>query len=214
MSGKCFLFDLDGTLLNSGEGITEGVSYAISKLGLSPLDLETRKKFVGPALRESFCKYCGVNEETAEKMLAAYREYYGARGLYECIPYEGIEDILKYIKNAGHIAYVATAKPTEYAKKMLEKWNLLKYFKDVIGASFDKSRDDKKVIIADVLCAEKDKEAVMVGDTRYDIVAAHQNGIGCIAVTYGYGSIEEIMEEKPEYVADNVEKLKEIVENY
>ncbi len=211
MKNFCVLFDLDGTLLDSGEGITNAVAYAIEKFGNEPLPLETRKRFVGPPLRESFMKYCSVTSKDAEEMLVLYREYYGDRGLFECRPYEGIEDLLIFLKECGSTIYVATAKPQKYAVKMLERWDLLKYFKEVIGASFDKSRDDKKIIIGEVIEKEKGKKAVMIGDTKYDIEAAHKNDIGAVAVTYGYGTEEEICISKPENTAKNVAELKIIL---
>lgn len=211
MSGKCFLFDLDGTLIDSGEGITEGVAIAVEKYGLPPLDMETREKFIGPSLRESFCKYCGVDEETAEGMLAAYREYYGVEGLYKCKPYDGIEEVLSEIIKSGSKCYVATAKPTAYAEKMLEKWDMLKYFEKVSGASFDKSKIGKKEIIEEVLAYENHKEAVMIGDTCYDIEGAKQNEIASVAVTYGYGDLDALKAENPDYIVDTTEQLCDII---
>lgn len=205
--GKCVLFDLDGTLIDSGEGITKGVEYAVEKFGKPALSLKTRQSFIGPSLREMFKLHCGVNDSEAEEMLRLYREYYGAEGLYRCVPYEGIEDVLKLLSDKDCSVYVATAKPTEYAEKMLKKWDLYKYFKKVIGASFDKSKTEKKDIIADAMNIEGVKNAIMVGDTCFDIEGAKENGIESIGVTYGYGDIEKLKASKPDYLVDNTAQL-------
>lgn len=212
MKNLCVLFDMDGTLLDSGEGITNAVEYAVSKFGKPALDMETKNRFVGPPLRESFAKYCGVSADDAEVMVSLYREYYSAGGLFECKPYEGIENLLSFLNKSGCDLYVATAKPQEYADKMLKKWDLFKYFKEVVGASFDKSRDDKKVIIGEIIAKEKEKTAVMVGDTKFDVEAAHKNKIDAVFVTYGYGTDEDVKLSNPEYIAENTEQIKEILQ--
>ena len=214
MEYKYILFDLDGTLLDSSEGICEGVNAATERFSLPALDMETRKKFIGPSLRASFCKYCGVSEETAEEMLAAYREYYGIEGLYRCKPYDGIEKVLSYLNDAGHICYVATAKPTAYAEKMLEKWDMLKYFKKVIGASFDKSKIDKKDMIEEILTVENSKSAIMVGDTRYDIEGAKLCNIDSVAVTYGFGDVDEIISEGPDHNVKDTDELLKLMKTF
>lgn len=204
---KCVLFDLDGTLIDSGEGITKAVEYAVAKFNKPVLDLETRQRFIGPSLRVMFKKYCDTDDAGAEEMLRLYREYYGEQGLYECTPYEGIEDVLNFLNNEGCSVYVATAKPTDYAVLMLEKWNLTKYFKKIIGASFDKSKTEKKDIIEEVLKFENSKDAIMIGDTSFDIEGAKENKIPSIAVTYGYGERDSLIGAEPEYVAENTGEL-------
>ena len=208
---KCVLFDLDGTLIDSGEGITEGVRYAVEKFNKPPLDLKTRQSFIGPSLREMFKLHCLVNDEEAEEMLRLYREYYGVEGLYKCAPYDGIEDVLKYLRGIGCSIYVATAKPTEYAEKMLKKWNLFGYFKKVIGASFDKSKTEKKDIIADAMAFEGTNEAIMIGDTAFDIEGAKENSIESIGVTYGYGDWQKLKNSEPDHIVNSVSELFDIL---
>lgn len=207
MKFDTILFDVDGTVLDTCEGITNGVAYGVKKCGLTPLDFETRKKFIGPPLRGSFMKYCGVSEEGAEEVLKAYREYYSANGMFECKPYDGIEELLKYLCGNGYTVYTATAKPVEYTSVMLEKWALDKYFKEIIGARMDKSMDSKEKIIKAVLDKEKDAKAVMIGDTVYDIIGARKNKIAAIAVTYGFGDRAEILQAKPDYLVETVEEI-------
>jgi phosphoglycolate phosphatase len=208
MRFNTILFDLDGTIFDSAEGISESVKYAAEKLGIFVPDAETRKKFVGPPLRQSFKKYCGVNDDTAELALSAYREYYSTRGVYMCRPYDGIEKLFIYLKDNGYNLYVATAKPTEYTKIMLEKYSYTKYFKDIVGASMDKSMDSKEKIIRHIVdkLASREK-TVMIGDTEYDILGAKANGISSIAVTYGYGSYESLKSAGADYFAGTVEEI-------
>ncbi|MBQ7718020.1 MAG: HAD hydrolase-like protein [Clostridia bacterium] len=207
MKFDTILFDVDGTILNTCEGITKGVAYGIEKCGLPPLSFETRKRFIGPPLRESFMKYCGVSAQDAETVLKTYREYYSAKGMFECEPYDGIEELLQYMTDNGYTVYTATAKPVEYTSVMLEKFDLKKYFKEIIGASMDKSMDTKEKIIKAVLDREKTANAVMIGDTAYDVLGARENNVPTIAVTYGFGNREDLLNAKPDYIAETVEDI-------
>ena len=121
---KTILFDLDGTILNTAEGITEGVRIALEGRGMPPLSYETRKMFIGPPLRDSFQKYCGVDADTAEELLADYRVFYGTEGLRLAKPYEGIENLLKSLCESGKELFIATSKPTSYSIIMLDEWGL------------------------------------------------------------------------------------------
>ncbi len=202
------LFDLDGTIFDSGEGICEGVKYAAEKLGFFVPDMETRKKFVGPPLRQSFKKYCGLHDNEAEDALGAYREYYSVYGLHKCTPYDGIEKLFIYLRDNGYKLFVATAKPTEYTKIMLDDWSFSGYFEEIIGASMDKSMDSKGKIIKYILDkTKKPDEILMIGDTEYDIMGAKQNSIKSLAVTYGYGNIESLISAKPDFFADSVRDI-------
>lgn len=198
------LFDLDGTLLDTAEGITKGIEFGLEKSGIAPLPYSVRRRFIGPPLRGSFMKYCGIDAEMAEQVLVHYREYYGETGIYECKPYEGIRELLAFLKERGYTLYTATAKPTQYAVSMLEKWELSGFFKDIIGASFDKSLETKEKIIKCVLDMEQSRDAVMIGDTVYDIEGARLNSIPSIGVLYGFGSKEEIMAAEPDFIAETV----------
>ncbi len=204
---KTILFDLDGTILNTAEGITEGVRIALEGKGLPPLSYEIRKMFIGPPLRDSFQKYCGVDEETAEQLLADYRVFYSTEGLHLARPYAGIEKLLKRLQNEGKELFVATSKPTGYSKIMLDEWNLSGYFKEIVGAGMGKTMDAKDKIIAYCLSKAESTEAIMVGDTMYDIIGAHKNNIPAAGVLYGFGDHDELRASKPLYIAETVEEL-------
>ncbi len=208
---KTILFDLDGTILNTAEGITEGVRIALEGRGLPPLPYEIRKMFIGPPLRDSFQKYCGVDAEMAEQLLADYRVFYGTEGLHLAKPYEGIKAFLKRLYESGKELYIATSKPTEYSKIMLDEWGLSGYFKEIVGAGMGKSMDAKDKIIAYCLHVATSKEAVMVGDTMYDVIGAHKNNIPAIGVLYGFGDHAELRASKPEYIVETVAEIGGIV---
>lgn len=207
MNFKTALFDLDGTVLNTGEGITKGVTHAIRVLGLPDLTDEEKAMFVGPPMRGSYKKYCGLSDEEAEEALRVYREYYSETGLYEFYVYEGMEELLIQLTKMGVEIILATLKPTEYAEKMLQRAGLTKYFKEIIGATMDKSRDSKAKIVECALSLAKDKNAVMIGDTKFDVEGAKENGIPTIGVLYGFGCKQELLDSKPEYIAENVSDI-------
>lgn len=208
---ETILFDLDGTVMETGEGITKGIAYGLDKCGLPPLPPETLIKFVGPPLRESFKKYCKLDDEGVEEVLKAYREYYSTTGLHECRPYEGIRELLEYLKSRGSRLYVATAKPTSYSEIILNEWDLSRYFIEIVGANLDKSMDDKAKIIRYILENEDAGKTIMVGDSCYDILGAKANNIKSVAVLYGYGNVEDIMKSRPDYTAKTVSDLYKIL---
>ena len=125
---KVILFDLDGTLTESGEGITKSVQYALDKLGKPEPDLEKLKVFVGPPLMEQFMKYADVDEETAKQAVVYYRERYTVKGIFENRPYEGVEELLDTLKSRGYILAVASSKPENFVKQILDYFNLTQYF--------------------------------------------------------------------------------------
>ncbi len=201
------LFDLDGTLVNSAPGITNGVAYALSALSLPPLSYEVREKFVGPPLRASFQKYCGVDADTAEVLLAKYREYYTQTGVYQATPYEGIRELLEELSRAGKELFVATAKPTAYSKTLLSHVGLAGYFKEIIGAGMDKNLDSKEKIVALVKTKAEGKNLIMVGDTVYDVEGARANGLPTVGVLYGFGDKDALRRIQPEYIVETVSEL-------
>ncbi len=204
---KTILFDLDGTIMNSAEGITEGVRLSLETFGLPTLPYSTLEKFIGPPLRDSFVGYCGVSEELAEELLTDYRKYYAKTGLYKCKPYPGIPKLLEQLLKKGDELMIATSKPTEFAKTVLKSWKLDGYFSEIIGAGFTKNSDSKGRIVA--VCIEKAKhdEILMVGDTVFDVEGARENQIPAVAVLYGFGDREELKAAKPSYIAETVEEL-------
>lgn len=190
---KTILFDLDGTLTDSGEGIINCASLALEKLGLPVPDRENMRVFVGPPLRESFPKF-GVRDEDVEEAIAIYRSRYVPIGMFENTPYPGIRAMLAALKVQGHRLYVATSKPESMAKSILEKFELTNYFDAICGATLDGSRDSKEGVIAYTLSQiECYDEILMVGDTQYDVLGAAENGIRTIGVSWGYGKADDMI---------------------
>lgn len=190
-------FDFDGTLMDTSEGIYESFDYALKKFGLEPLDHSEYDKMIGPPLVESFKTYFGFDEEKAQKGKDVYREYYTPIGLYQLKVYDGIPELLKKLYDGGKKLYVATSKPERFAKELLEKYNLSKYFTLIAGADIDETRVTKVEIINYALSVSgiEDKSSVlMVGDRLYDAKGAAQAGIDCQGILWGFGSHEELME--------------------
>ena len=192
MSRKAILFDLDGTLTDSGEGIINCAILALEHFGLPIPSREALRVFVGPPLQESFINH-GVPADRAEEAVAVYRSRYIPIGKYENAPYPGIRQLLETLQNHGHKLYVATSKPEGMSIDILNHFDLAKYFTKICGASMDFSRNTKEAVIAYLLesTGEKDR-MVMVGDTKFDILGAKHHGIPAIGVSWGYGKVEEM----------------------
>lgn len=205
------LFDLDGTLTESGIGITKCAAFALDRLGLPIPPVEDLNVFVGPPLRETFPKF-GVKDEDIDKAIQIFRSRYTTKGKFENIPYNGISDVLHTLKNQGYHLYVATSKPEPVAIEILEHFKLAQYFEEIVGASLDASRESKSSVIA-YLCNHIDsKTAIMVGDTAFDVIGANENNIPCIGVSWGYGSKESMLQEGVIAVVDTMDDLLQILQ--
>ncbi len=208
---KTILFDLDGTLTDSGEGIINCAGLALERLGLPVPDRDTMGVFVGPPLRDSFLRF-GVKPEDVETAIEIYRSRYVPTGMFENTPYEGIHQVLAALRDAGHKLVLATAKPESMAVAIVEKFELAEYFDLLCGASMDSSRDSKDKVIGYVL--EKtgtDGQIIMVGDTAYDVTGAAAHGIPTIGVSWGYGSVEEMRAAGAIAIADTPAQLLELL---
>ena len=214
MKYKYILFDLDGTITESGPGIMNSVEYALNKMNREVGERDTLKKFIGPPLTESMEKYYGMSEEEALLGVKYYREYYHDKGIYENRVYDGLEEVLKKINEAGKQAIVATSKPEEYAKIIIDHFHLTKYFACVAGMEMDGGRGTKAQVITYAL--EKnditDKSNVlMIGDREHDVIGAHENGLDCLGILYGFGSRKEFEEAGADYIRENVEDILQFV---
>lgn len=206
------LFDLDGTLTDPGEGITNSAAYALKKHGIDISNTKDLFFFIGPPLKDSFMTY-GMSESEAEQAIKDYREYYIPYGINENILYPGMDKMLSRLKESGKTLIVATSKPEQLAKKVLENFDILKYFDYVCGASMDEKLSKKEEIIEIALNKSNatKSQAIMVGDRKFDIEGAHKNQIPAIGVLYGYGNLEEFRENNAEFVSKNVEELEKIL---
>lgn len=208
------LFDLDGTITDSSEGITNSVMYALKKFKIEETDREKLYPFIGPPLSDSFQKYYQFSEEKALEAIFCYREYYADKGIYENRVYEGLEETLKGLKKAGKRLIVATSKPEVYARKIMDYFELTPYFDYIAGMELDGGRGSKAEVIEYALdtCKIKDKTKVlMVGDRRHDVEGAHQAGIDCLGVLYGFGSLEELEMAGADGIAEHPEDILRMV---
>ena len=210
------LFDLDGTLTNSGEGITKSVQYTLEKYGIKEPDLNNLKKFIGPPLIDSFEKYYGFSREKAIEARKVFNERYQPIGWMENHPYEGIETVLEGLQNTGIMMGIATSKPEDVTNKVLEYFGLKKYFSVICAASNSGLNGEKAGRIraaieeARTLGCEA-QNVIMVGDTRFDVLGAHECGIPCVGVTWGFCVEGEFEACDTEFVADTMEGLLEIL---
>lgn len=206
---KYILFDLDGTITDPKMGITKAAQYALKQFNIFEEDLNELEKFIGPPLLDSFQTYYGMSESETLLAIDEFRVYFKAQGIFENIPYKGIEKLLQSLQEEYTLA-IATSKPTVFAKQILDHFNLSQYFETIIGSHLDNTRTDKKEVIEAVLETLKIKsieECIMIGDRKHDLIGAKKLSMDCIGVTYGYGSLEELENEKPVFLADTLEDL-------
>jgi phosphoglycolate phosphatase len=211
---KYVFFDLDGTLTDPFEGITNSVAYSLNSYGISVSDRKELACFIGPPLYESFEKYYGFSKEKAIKAVEKYREYFSVTGLFENEVYLGAENLLKELNEKGLKVILATSKPEVFAKRILDHFGLSGYFVEIVGSLLSGERVKKGDVINEALnrLDNPSKESVvMVGDRSHDIIGAKENGIISIGVLYGYGNREELTESGADYIAENIEKIKEIL---
>ena len=204
------LFDLDGTLTDPGEGITNSVAYALKKYDIEVSDRSELYKFIGPPLKDSFMRFYSFSEEKAEQAIACYREYFRDIGIFENRVYEGVEDMLKALCDEGKKLVLATSKPEEFAVRILEHFDLKKYFNVVAGASMDSSRSKKGDVIAYAisLCEDFCKDtAVMIGDREHDVIGAKENSLKSIGVLYGYGDEVELKTAGADYIVSSPQDI-------
>jgi phosphoglycolate phosphatase len=189
------LFDLDGTLTDPFEGITKCISHALVMLGRPAPRRESLRWCIGPPLKKSLAKLLETNVDSlAEEALALYRERFGSIGLFENEVYKDIPEVLDALDTMGHSLYVATAKPTVYAERIIDHFRLGQYFNRIYGSELDGTRTDKTNLISYVLQRESLtlSETFMIGDREHDIIGAHANRIHGLAVLWGYGTQEEL----------------------
>lgn len=204
---KTILFDLDGTLTDSGEGIINCAIFTLEHFGLPVPSREELRVFVGPPLHESFIKH-GVPADQADEAVRIYRSRYIPIGKYENTPYPGIRELLETLKAEGHKLFVATSKPEQTSVEILEHFDLAQYFEMICGATMDTSRSNKEAVIAYLL--EQNGRAdnmVMVGDTKFDVIGAKAHGIPCIGVSWGYGTVSDMEEAGAVGIANTAEEL-------
>ena len=218
MGYEVVLFDLDGTVTDSGPGIMNSVQYALGRFGIMNPDRAVLRRFVGPPLDDSFMRFYGCSRKEAWKAVQYYREYYSAGGIFENTLYEGIKETLEQLKNCGCRVCLATSKPQVFSEQILEHFGLMPFFDGITGSFLDGTRVNKAEVVEEALrqagiTGDNRDRAVMVGDREYDIYGAHEHGIAAIGVLYGYGSREELENAGADRLAETPEDILTIVMN-
>ncbi len=209
MQQKAILFDLDGTLTDSGEGIMKCAQLALNHYGITVEHFDDLRVFVGPPLVDNFVKF-GIPAEEAMNAVQVYRSRYLTVGKFENFPYPGIEALLKKLKDDGHKLYVATSKPESTSIEILEHFGLAQYFDIICGATMGTSRSTKASVIAYLLeQAGRSEHSVMVGDTAFDVLGAKEHGIPTVGVSWGYGKVEDMLSAGAVAIANSMEELYE-----
>lgn len=205
--------DLDGTISNPQEGVTKAVAYALKSYGIIENDRNKLCKFIGPPLTESFQQYYDFTEEQSKEAIVKFREYYTDFGIYENFLYDGIENLLQGLTMAGAKVILATSKPEKYAKIILKRFNIYKYFSFVSGSNMDLSRYKKSEVIeyAMKMMNLNASETIMIGDREHDIFGAKENSMDSIGVLYGFGNKEELTLAGATYTTETVETLKKLL---
>ena len=208
---KSILFDLDGTLTDSGEGIMKSTIFTLAHYGIEAPSEAQLRTVVGPPLTESFARF-GVPHDKLAEAVEIYRSRYIPIGRFENHPYPGIHTLLEHLQCDGHKLYIATSKPEWMAIEILEHFDLAKYFDIICGAATDFSRNTKEAVITHLLSqCEKQGNPVMVGDTAYDVIGAKAHSIPCIGVSWGYGSIKEMEDAGAVAIAYTMEQLYDLL---
>lgn len=210
------LFDLDGTLTDSQEGITNSIRYALRAFGIEEEDRAKLSRFIGPPLTESFMGQYGLSHAQALAAVEKYREYFRDTGIYENRVYPGIPGLLERLVHAGAQLYLATSKPQVFAERVLAHFSLTPYFRFICGSGLDGSRSDKADVIAFVLESmglTGRSDLIMVGDRKHDVLGAKKTGLACVGVLYGYGDREELTQAGADYIAQDLPALERILKS-
>ncbi len=204
------LFDLDGTLVNSKEGIIKSVYYALDSLGIEESEPEKLSCFIGPPLDYSFRTFYQLNDTGVRKAVEKYRERYAQKGVYECKMYDGMEQVVKTLSASGAVLCLATSKPQPFAEQILEMFHLKEYFKVIVGATFDGRISEKSDVVAEVvrqLPGVSKEEMIMIGDREHDIIGAKENGIESIGVRHGFAKPGEFEAAGANYIVKDADEL-------
>ncbi|HOP99849.1 MAG TPA: HAD hydrolase-like protein [Acetivibrio clariflavus] len=211
---KIILFDLDGTITESGEGIVNSIEYALKALGITDYNRADLFRYLGPPIIETFKNEFGFDDLKAVDAVEKFRKYFRETGIYENKLYDGIELLLKRISESGRKIILATSKAEVFAVRILEYFNIINYFNIIAGSELDGSRIRKGDVIRYALNKAGIidlNSAVMVGDRKEDILGANEVGIDSIGVLYGYGSLEELKNAGAVAIVKTVEELGKVL---
>lgn len=209
------LFDFDGTVTDTGEGILKSLQYSFSAMGHEVPDLSDLKKFIGPPIHYSYTTFYGISEEDVGDYIKKYRERYREKGIYECYVYEGMRETIETLRNKGVKIGIASSKPVSLIYDVMNHLGITELFDAVTGVTVDDSNHSGKTFLV-LDCMEKlgaaDKSRVlMVGDRKFDLDGASGAGVDSCGVLFGYGSKEEFLKHNATYIIEKAEDLLDIV---
>lgn len=213
MRYNTLIFDLDGTLADPEVGITRCVQYALAKMGIEEPDPTVLRPYIGPPLAQSFQAFHGLSAERAWQAVEAYRERFATTGMHENVLYPGVAALLTAARERGFRVALATSKLESYTEQILENFGIRRLFDFVAGSLYDGTRAAKGEVIRHVLDSLSVPAAacLMIGDTKYDMIGAAQNGMDCVAVSYGHGDWAETLAARPTYTCDSIEALRDLL---
>lgn len=210
------LFDLDGTLTDPREGITKSVQYALTKMGIDEPDLSALEHFIGPPLYDEFRRCYGFDDIEAKQAVAAYRERFSVTGWKENLLFDGVPDMLQSLHSAGKILAIASSKPKVFVEKILNYFDIAKYFDVISGATLDGSISTKAQVVEQALqwlsVSDKSK-AVLVGDRMHDVEGAQSCLIDCVGVTFGFGGLQELQQAGATRIVQDFSQLLDVLTN-
>lgn len=210
---KYVLFDLDGTLTDSQEGIVKSVEYALQQLGEPTEGRLDRHTIVGPPLKTTFKNVYGFSQEKANETYAYFQQRYDSIGKFENRAFAGIVPLMKDMKEAGIRSFVATSKPQVHAEAICEKFGIAPYVEDIAGPAVG-GTDSKADIMRRILQSigdYKKGDAIMVGDRKFDVIGARETGLPVIVVGFGYGNEDERKAYPPDFFAPTVDALRQLL---
>ncbi|MBR5809238.1 MAG: HAD hydrolase-like protein [Clostridia bacterium] len=210
------LFDLDGTLTDPKEGITNCVKYALEHFGIEENDEATLLSFIGPPLYDSFRGLYGFSHEDANLAVEKYRERFSVTGLFENRVLDGAEEILKALKEAGKTLALATSKPLVFAERIVDHYGLSKYLDFIVGADLKGGINYKDEVINEVLRIAKPDDlskVVIIGDRKHDVLGAKKCNISSIGVKCGYAEENELEDAGADFIFKNLAEVQDFLLN-
>ncbi len=208
------IFDLDGTLTDNTQGIINSLKYAFDRMQIDDYPEDILDRFIGPPLQWGFSQLFGMNERNTKLAVEFFRKYYSENGWHQNVPYDGIPEMMAELDRLGKRMYIATSKFEKFAVRIMEHFEMDKYILQVKGADYKGEKANKTQIITDLLQMQQlapSEEIVMVGDTLFDMEGGKQNGLSTIAVAYGFGKEHELKAAQPDFFAEDVEELYELL---
>ncbi len=226
------IFDLDGTLIDSRIGIHSSVVHTLQVMGAEAVGQDILSQFIGPPLIDSFKRVCGMSEADAERAVAVYKDYFAVEGIKGYEVYDDVPEMLWLLRASGVAMAIATTKDEVFARQILLEADLLPYFTEVIGSDHEGTMLRKPELVAAALSAVQSAAGLaapaaspsgaaspadaplrmaMVGDHGLDVLGAKANGIAAIAVSYGFGNLDDIREAGPDHLAESVLELRQLL---